>query len=391
MSSIYITSRLHAAWSRSAKDWARELRRVSGPDSGYTGLAPLPSLVEPPPEEFGTVLRALLPYVNHGVNHVTASAILSASTASMGISPEALHPLTYFSGVSPPGGICVRYPADWIGCPFVMVEDFPLSPFFGPVIPNNIQPFPPASRGQVVFSAGRGVNLWPRTFANIGELTEETLPLVHQRELERVPAARGTFVDCFISNLRYTGCVRPATDAEIDFLFLNILRSECWLKTPEFNFRDFFIGSGINESALSEALERTDAGLRATTSGVGPSSVTDVPSPRPRNTREQRLRDAMGAATSVTTESARADPPAPAPTRRATGSFNRRVSTASEQRSSLLEDTIFIPSSMPRAGYSSTDQLNGSPVSQQSDGDVYYDEVAPPEPPQPRILPVLPN
>lgn len=283
MSSIYITSRLHSAWADRARLWAQEMRNVTSRTNGNFELAPPPSSLQPPPEEFGDILRAILPFINHGINNVTASAIIASHTASIGVSPESFLPLAYYSGLPSTTlrdtPVYLAFERNWIGIPMVPIENFPFSRLFSEEdMPINIAPFPTSTFGKVLFSSYHGRNLWLTRFNRASELTDrETEHNVHPRELARVPASSGLLLREVITNLRYTGCIRPPTPEELENVFANIVRPDSWMRSPEHSFRDFFSGMGLNERTLSEALDETQRLSAADSVRAGASSTTDVP------------------------------------------------------------------------------------------------------------------
>lgn len=245
-------------------------------------MAPLSSSLPPAPEEFGDIIRAVLPYINRGLNNTTAAAIISASTASMGLSPDSFLPLFYYGNQNTYGNTLLSYSRDLIGLPMVPIEPFALNSFFGAEdTPNHIASYPTESHGKIVFSAYHGVNFWPRRFTQPSSLPPEDLEShVHPRELDRLSSGPGFYLKSITSTLRYTGCIRPATEEEITDLFSNTLLADSWLRHPDISLREFFLHMGISDTVWDEAANETDRLNRA--EGVVPSAstATDVPSPR---------------------------------------------------------------------------------------------------------------
>lgn len=281
MSSILINSRFRNSWRVAIKEQARIVRsQLSNSDSGEpVSPAPAPSTVPPPPEEYGEVVRALSQYSSRNVPLGTISAILAANSAMLGMPFAAMYPAQYLSGIR------VGYPNTLLGwgneisgVPYICTEPFPSPSITEQVGSVLATPFPDGSMGKIVLSAYDRHMFWPRLIRTAEEITEHDTATasVHPREMVRMtPDAPALAFSFFTSCLRYTGCIRIATDDEIDHLFDTILMEGRLIRSNQINFRDLFSLMGISASATEQAMASAGQADREV---VAPATVLSSPS-----------------------------------------------------------------------------------------------------------------
>lgn len=265
MSSILITSRLREAWRAAAKNQASlSLARLLSTSDGDRPLrpAPAPSSLPPPPEEYGEVVRSLLPFMGRSVPASTISAIIASHSAVLGIAPSAIYPFQYLSGLNHNAdGFLLSWSSDYAGVPYICNEPFPLvdpTDSFNGSLGALVSPYPALAMGRIVFHAYDNYMLFPHLIQSADGLVEETLAqFTHPRELARLPASPALVMEQFRSVLRYTGCVRLPTPTEIDQLFDTVLTEGRLLKSTQINFRDLFslmsMSASVVETAITEA------------------------------------------------------------------------------------------------------------------------------------------
>ena len=287
MSNIYISAPLHRAWKATTKQWAREMRRAISvevsadhPPHGRVS-APRPSEAEPPPEQFADVLSATAPFMTRGtINAHTFSAIMAASGAIIGSPSSVSSPIQYMAGVRDTGSALLSWNREWVGMPMVCMENFPyLSAFDTHNIPETIAPYPDYARNRVVLSTYDHTVLLPEltTTSQVPDNAD-----IHPREQERaIGGLPASYLRTFHSQFRYTGCIRPAMDEEIDSLFDRVIRIECWLRSS-LNLRDMLSMAGVDPHAIDHSTiegDRISRGSPSEQSTPSTPTSTDVPAP----------------------------------------------------------------------------------------------------------------
>lgn len=281
-----------------------------------------PSQAEPPPEQFRDVVSALAPYLTSGVtlNPTIFSAVLSAAASTIGASLEALAPAQYLGGVRiTTDNVLLSWNIDHVGTPYVWTEDFPLSNLLQGANLHRCAPFSEIARGRVTIAGYDGHMLLPVLAQQADDLTSENVTF-HPREVTRfTQGTPAVGLHHFDSSFRYTGCIRPATDEEIDELFTVLIRPDCFLRST-ISLRDVLAMTGVPGDDLDRAeiaynqLVRNEAPVAPT-----PGVATNVQATRrPRRSATGRLIDDFDV------------PPAPVPPSRASlRAFSRRSASNS--------------------------------------------------------------
>lgn len=282
MSSIPITSRLHRSWKQTTELVGENLRTVP------CNLPQPPSSFGPPSEEFESILETVYPFTQQGLNQLTFSAIVAASAAASGTPDGMLMPLHYMggSGGMGPNNTLINWSQEQgATAAYVCTENFPFLSIFPNTVPTRFIPYPEWALNRVVLTGYDNHMILPVRVERRSDIPEEDLPLVHPNELARLSGGI-TYLKPFQTAFSYTGCIRPATAAEINNLFDAVLTPERWLKLVRLNFSDLFGYTTVNGGSVHEAI--TLGGTRNVAEPPQAAQATDVRSLRPVAPRRRR-------------------------------------------------------------------------------------------------------